>query len=251
LFQVQISHNLLQTQAMTEKTSQVTGSNFGSEFGPLSSNFDQVLERILRASSAKTDSDLGRALGITPQSVTGVRKRRQIPPSWIVTVACKYSVSADWLLFGESIQPAALPSATQPSLTLIHKVKARLSAGTGSLETSAEFDGLYAFRTEFLTRKGSVASMVLMDVFGESMSPAIEDGDTVLIDQSQTEIIPGRIYAVGMDEEVLVKFVDKTPGKYVLRSANERYEPTEVDLKREDLNVRIIGRVIWWCREAR
>lgn len=93
--------------------------------------------------------------------------------------------------------------------------------------------------------------MVLMEAVGDSMEPEIKAGDTILIDQSQTDIYAGAIYAIGMDEVVLVKFVDKVPGKYVLRSANERYEPIEVDLADESLNVRVIGRVIWWCREAR
>jgi len=134
---------------------------------------------------------------------------------------------------------------------MVPKVVARLSAGTGSLETSAEVKTRYAFRREWITAKGQPAKMVLMDVTGDSMQPDIWEGDVVLIDQAQTDILAGKIYAVGIDEEVLIKYIDKVPGKYILRSANKDYNPIEIDLRDESLNVRIIGRVVWWCREAR
>ncbi|GFK94753.1 HTH-type transcriptional regulator PrtR [Fundidesulfovibrio magnetotacticus] len=135
---------------------------------------------------------------------------------------------------------------------MIPKVKARLSAGGGSLETGDEVVGLYAFRTEFVKRKGNSREMVLMDVSGDSMEPEIKSGDTLLIDQSQRKIIAGCIYAVGMDEEVVVKVLEKAPGKLILRSYNTLFPAIEIDM-RGDLSdgVRIIGRVIWWCREAR
>lgn len=146
-----------------------------------------------------------------------------------------------------------MPGASSaPEIMLIPKVKARLSAGSGSLETSNDVVGFYGFRTSFLKRRGHPSSMVLMTVVGDSMDPEIKGGDTVLIDQSQNETIAGGIYAVGMDEEVVVKIVDKSPGKLILRSYNNVYSPLELDM-RGDLadNVRIIGRVLWWCREPR
>jgi len=93
--------------------------------------------------------------------------------------------------------------------------------------------------------------MVLMDIAGDSMEPDIRDRDMVLIDQAQQDAIPGAIYAIGVDDGVLIKYLDMKPGRLVLRSANKGYEPMEIDLKDESLNVRIIGRVVWWCREAR
>ncbi len=94
--------------------------------------------------------------------------------------------------------------------------------------------------------------MVLMEVVGDSMEPLLQQGDMVLLDQSQTDILPGGIYAVGIDDGIVVKSVDKAPGKLILRSRNERYQPLEIDL-RGDLadTVRVIGRVVWWCHEVR
>lgn len=84
------------------------------------------------------------------------------------------------------------------------------------------------------------------------MEPDICDGDTALIDRSQTEIIIGKIYAIGIDQEVVVKALDKEPGKLILVSKNPLKRPLEIDM-RGDLadQVRILGRVVWWCRKAK
>jgi phage repressor protein C with HTH and peptisase S24 domain len=57
---------------------------------------------------------------------------------------------------------------------------------------------------------------------------------------------------VGIEDTVVVKQVERLPGVLVLRSANPAYKSREIDM-RGDLaaTVRIIGRVIWWCHEAR
>lgn len=145
------------------------------------------------------------------------------------------------------MSPEAAPAM---GYTLVPKVKARLAAGTGSLETEGEVVGYYAFKTDFLRRKGRARKMVLMDVTGDSMEPVLLDRDAVLIDESQNEIISGGLYAVGIDSNVLVKYVDALPGKISFRSRNERYAPIEVDMNGDLADmVRIIGRVVWSCRE--
>jgi len=135
---------------------------------------------------------------------------------------------------------------------MVPKVTARLSAGGGSFESSAEVKGRYAFREDWLCSKGNPDDMVLMEVSGDSMEPELRDGDTVLINQGQMDVLAGKVYAVGIEDTVVVKQVERRPGALVLRSSNPAYAPVEIDL-RGDLadTVRIIGRVVWWCHEAR
>jgi phage repressor protein C with HTH and peptisase S24 domain len=222
----------------------------------------------MTALGAKNESALARSLEILPQSIAGAKKKRMIPPRWIEYAAEKYMINANWLFFGTGPVRQAIgapqggqdtttcPIQAGPSpdceLVMIPKVKTRLSAGGGSLETSGEVDGRYAFRADYINRKGSTKDMVLMDVAVDSMAPEIKDGDMVLIDQSQNQVVPGGIFAVGIDDDVVVKYVDRIPGKIVLISKNKDYAPIAVEL-RGDLaeSVRIIGRVLWWCREAK
>lgn len=135
-------------------------------------------------------------------------------------------------------------------LVMVPMVEARLSAGTGSFETGGEVLRHYAFRWDFLRRKGNPASMALLRVAGDSMQPLILNNDVVLIDQSQNEPVPGRIYAVGVEDMVYLKIVNAMPGRIILSSVNESYAPIEArtDEQLADL-VRIIGKAVWVGRE--
>jgi len=134
---------------------------------------------------------------------------------------------------------------------MIPKVRARLDAGHRNFEADTQIKNRYAFSSEWIRGKGQVGQMVLMDAAGDSMEPFIYDNDTVLIDQSQKDILTGKIYAVGIERTVVIKQIEMLPGKMILKSLNKEYVPIEVDLKEGVRNVRILGRVVWWCREAR
>ena len=149
------------------------------------------------------------------------------------------------------VEVAVAPDGVQT--VYIPRVEARLSAGTGSLEVSDNIKGYFGFRSDWLRRKGCPSQMVLMTVTGDSMRPTLENGDMALIYLAQTEVIAGGIYAVGLEDSVVVKRLERLPGKLVLVSDNRSaYAPRELDMTDESVNnsVRIIGRVLWWCREA-
>lgn len=215
--------------------------------------------RLLTASASKNDSELARALGIKPQSVNGARKRGEIPPAWIQSCAEKTGISSDWLFFGRGPMrlsdelPAQQPEKLRScdvDLILIPMVEARLSAGQGSLQTGGNSERSYAFRSDFLHRKGNPQDMVLMRVEGDSMQPEIMHNDVVLIDQSKTQIRLGRIFAVGFEEAIYLKRIDMLPGKVILKSANPAYPPVELDIRdQQGDSFRVIGQVLWSGRE--
>ena len=225
-------------------------------------SFSQTLARLMRALDAASEAELARALGITPQSVSGARKRGEVPPAWIQTCAAQTGVNAHWLFFGSG--PMRLPEAAEGELPSMQEdcdtelitvplAEARLSAGTGSLEVSSNSnEGGYAFRSDFLRRKGNPRRMVLMRVSGDSMVPEIFDNDLVLLDRGQTEISPGRLYAVGFEDAIYIKRIDKLPGKIILHSVNPAYPPQSLDLRGDCADqFWVIGRVLWSGREYR
>ena len=228
---------------------------------PEKTSFQAILTRLTQALGVSSDSDLGRALGITPQSVSGARKRGEIPPAWIQACAAQTGVNADWLFFGRGpmrlveADEGELPcaqDARDSELVIIPLAEARLSAGTGSMEVSAHQEGGYAFRSDFLRRKGNPRRMVLMRVSGDSMVPEIFDNDLVLLDRGQTDITPGRLYAVGFEDAIYIKRIDKLPGKVILHSVNPAYPPLTLDLRGDNAEqFRVIGRVLWSGREYR
>jgi phage repressor protein C with HTH and peptisase S24 domain len=70
----------------------------------------------------------------------------------------------------------------------------------------------------------------------------------VLIDQSKKEIYPGGIYALGLEDTIMVKQLDRRPDELVILSANSKYSP--IILRGDELEtVRIIGRVVGVWRD--
>lgn len=60
----------------------------------------QMLERMKTGAGIRSDSELGRLLGVSQQAVYNARAGNKIPDSWVRRVAERCNLSADWLLFG-------------------------------------------------------------------------------------------------------------------------------------------------------
>jgi phage repressor protein C with HTH and peptisase S24 domain len=149
--------------------------------------------------------------------------------------------------------------------SLVARVEQRLSAGGGSFaidETHVEEK--LAFSTRYLCSKVEDRSRVLLVfISGDSMSPIIQDGDLVLLDRSQTDVVKYNrlalhrnddhppIYAVREDSRFWLKHVDVVEKGHtlILRlvSANPAYTPIETSVS----DVEILGRVVWFCRDLK
>ena len=212
-------------------------------------NFKTFCKRAFEALGVDSQIDLAAALDLNRSAITQAKKKGVVPDKWLLILFSQYGVSPDWIETGTG--PVFLKvkktGLTQPEYMAIKKVKARLCAGDGSFETDEEVNNRYLFQSEWLKRKGQPDQMVLMEVFGNSMEPELKSGDTVLVDCSQNSIIPGLIYAVGIDDTIMIKRIEKHPGKLLLRSDNKEYEPMIVQ-EAEMNSLRIIGRIIWTCR---
>ncbi|MDE6735761.1 MAG: helix-turn-helix domain-containing protein [Desulfovibrio sp.] len=209
-----------------------------------------IFERLKMASGATSDQELAVKLGLSKQSIADARSRKTVPPAWIPKAALQFGVTTDWLFWGRTPQNTSQEQSGDVDLIRVPMVEARLSAGHGSLLVSGEVERSYAFRSDFLLRKGNPKSMVMMRVSGDSMQPEIMDNDVVLLDQSKTEIKAGRIFAVGFDDAIYCKRIDRVPGKIILKSVNPAYEPLEIDVRGQEADeFRVIGQVIWCGRE--
>lgn len=178
----------------------------------------------------------------------------------LISIAQKFSVEIQWLVEGkESTKVLAVGGVEAPKplgsnkccncedLFFVPRVRARLSAGHGSLLTEGEIVAKYSFHSKWLHSIGQPSKMVILFIDGNSMQPEVCDNDMVMIDQSQDDLRPGKIYAVGVDDTILVKYVDVEPGAVILRSKNQEYPPIRVTKDQKD-SIRILGRVIWSAR---
>lgn len=216
----------------------------------MSNNFNHFYERVSKATGISSLTDLADNLGIHRSAVSQARKKGAVPAGWLLHMLKHFGLNPDWLEKG--LGPEYLNAELDQEVVFhpVAKVEARLCAGAGSFEASSRIEDYYSFKKNWLRSKGRPDEMVLMDVFGNSMAPEIKDGDTVLVDQSQKGILAGAIYAVGIEDTIMVKRIEKHPQKLVLLSDNNEYAP--IYLSDEQLDrVRIIGKVLWICRELR
>lgn len=213
-------------------------------------SFESFLQRVFEATGITSQNELASALKVNRSAITQARNKNAIPDKWILKLFRSYGLNPDWIETGTGSTFIETSKDSDSKYKDIPKVKARLCAGGGSFEVGSEIEGYYAFRKDWLSAKGLINKMVLMDIFGNSMEPEIKDGDTILIDESQKDILAGAIYAVGIDDTIMVKRLEKHPNKLVLVSDNTDYSP--IYLKGNEMaSVRIIGKVVWICRELR
>lgn len=219
----------------------------------------QIIARMKEALGFHTQSALADELGVRRAAVSDAKRQNRIPAEWLLKLCRGRGLNPNWLETGQGdtyIRPAVVcevrggyGARSPEGYDFVPMVEAGFAAHGGGLETQPRVLALYAFRREWLLRKGRVESMRLVRVTGESMEPTLEDNDMVLVDLSRTDILVGRIYAVRMDNEIVVKRLEKKPGKLVLVSDNRAlYEPLEIDLG-EYVNVEVLGRVVWMARE--
>ncbi len=211
---------------------------------------DALIRRVYHATGISSQAELAKELGINRSGITHARNNNRIPDKWIVKLYKNFGFNPEWLESGIGKTFIHTESSGDVEFKNIPKVAARLSAGTGSFEIDDNITDYFSFQTKWLAGKGAANHMVSMEVFGQSMEPVIKEGDSVLIDQSQNNIIAGAIYAVGVDDTILIKRLEKHPDKLVLSSDNKDYEPIYIR-KEETGKVKIIGKVIWSCREYR
>lgn len=101
------------------------------------------------------------------------------------------------------------------------------------------------FRRESLSRRNINADgAMVITVQGRSMRDALDDGDTIMFDQTKRDLIDGEIYVIEIDDETMVKrLFRRTGGKVVIHSDNSEFKPYEIEIT--DPSFRILGRMVW------
>jgi phage repressor protein C with HTH and peptisase S24 domain len=131
----------------------------------------------------------------------------------------------------------------------LQHLDAYLSAGNGgpSVEAVERTDKSTPFRSDWLRSQGwNPHTHFTMRCKGDSMEPTIQDGAPVVIDTSDAgrRVQTGRIYALSIDGELLLKRLDKLPGG-VLRVRSDNSAPMYAPFELSEAAVAIIGRAVW------
>ena len=133
----------------------------------------------------------------------------------------------------------------------IPRYNVKVAAGHGYIAEDEKPRFTMAFRKYWIRvhLRTDPKSLSVVKVAGDSMEGILFDGDNVLVDHSRNQ--PGNgLYVLRIGEELIVKRTQTLPGNYLLvSSANEAYQPFELNLADETSGVELIGKVVWFGRQ--
>lgn len=154
----------------------------------------------------------------------------------------KYSIDAPTRLEANAVGLAS----TDSEFVLVPYYDVHASAGHGQFIASQPAVRHYAFDRQWLAIQIGIPShrLALIPVSGNSMEPVLVDGDLVLIDRGDIEVLREGVYVFEVDDGLFVKRLSLRGDKLVIVSANHDYPIQEVSTLRDNPTFRLHGRVI-------
>lgn len=204
-------------------------------------DFSTFFERIKQATPIQNQSQLAQELGLGRAAISLAKHKNVIPSKWIFSLSRKYDLNVDWLATGSG---AVTPpdDASQTSAGIKHILPRLNSNGSPVVKAEARMED--TLPAPWLATEVTSSHLALMTMPGNCMEPEIKPGDRLLIDLEENQSYSDCIYAIGIDEHILVRRIEKMPGQIVLRCDNPHAK--DVVLKQEDdPSLIILGRIIW------
>ena len=147
-----------------------------------------------------------------------------------------------------SIKPVLDKSDLDNHDIMINVYNLKLSAGNGSVVPEfIETDKQLSFSLDWIERKNYKSEKLkLMKVTGDSMSESFNDGDMVLVNTEQDNIIDGKVYALMVGEDAKIKRLKRmfNGGLEIISDNKSGLYDTEIIKPEEMQYIFIIGRVV-------
>lgn len=116
-------------------------------------------------------------------------------------------------------------------------------AGDDDIDLVGEIAFTFAWlRKRFAAGGGSLASI---EVQGHGMAPALEDGDTVIIDTAATRVDRTGWYVIRLRGTRVIKHIKVRLDESLLASNDAFGRDTEVVESTEAERLQVVGRVVW------
>lgn len=110
-----------------------------------------------------------------------------------------------------------------PSMTQIMRVRIKVQAGITGFQVEPEhYDGeTQGVPTKWILKEGlSRDALVSTTVRGESMEPALYDGDVIVVNTADKHLVSGSVYVINYEGEAVVKRMVRDAGQWWLTSDN-------------------------------
>ncbi|WP_243544858.1 LexA family transcriptional regulator [Pseudodesulfovibrio tunisiensis] len=217
--------------------------------------FEEVLDRIKKATGARTQVQLAEVLDVRQSSISDAKRRCSIPAEWFLKLYRSHGLSPDWLHDGA--EPVYLNSskAKVPADTVLRETpspygrmnsRGRVVAVSTMAGADTESEVWEPKHIEELSIPESfcLPNLHIVKVDSASMEPVIQRGAFVGIDPDQKDHPDGDLCAVYFPHQGLtIRRVYLQGDQFMLKAENEKY--TDLTIPAEEMAQRTVGRVVW------
>ncbi len=229
---------------------------------------EEIGARVLRRRKELgwSQEELARRVGYSGQSaIREIEAGKVRKPGKLLELAESLAVRPEWLAHGQGemglqvVRGAAhqqgyvlqeeVASFMAAHFTLVPRYAVQASAGPGLEVHSEQIVDHLAFKTEWLRAAMGLDphKLALITARGDSMEPAIGDGDLLLLDMREIRTLDPSIYVVRMDQSLVAKRLQRLlDGRIRIQSDNPLYSAEEV----YPHEVQILGRIVWIGRKV-
>ncbi|WP_413113845.1 LexA family transcriptional regulator [Thaumasiovibrio sp. DFM-14] len=195
------------------------------------STVDEQISELKKLTSTAKNTDLSKALGVSPSTIQTWRMRGKIPED----------------IFIKAKRLAETGVMTPKGYIALQLFDIEVSAGHGALIEREEESSAMVFSERFIRHElgFNPSNIFLMPIRGDSMSPTLKNQCVVMVNRVDGFSTDG-VYVFRYDGQLMVKRLQFLPSGIKVVSDNTAYEAWELskgDLKGADFE--IIGEVVW------
>lgn len=207
-------------------------------------------ERIRLVRENQSRDEFSATVGVSRNTLMRYERGERRPDADFLRRVCEhYPVDPAWLLLGQAEADHPIPAVEDPfseDFALVPLYSVEVSAGHGAAIDQERPAARLAFRRDWLKEIGLQENKIAtVTASGDSMEPTIHDGDVLLLDTTQRQVIKDAIYVVRQDRLLYVKRLQRLyDGSIRIGSDNPAYTH-EIVPKRDLPFLEIIGRVVW------
>lgn len=217
--------------------------------------FEEALERIKKATGARTQVQLAEVLDVRQSSISDAKRRCSIPADWFLKLYRSHGLDPDWL--SEGVEPVYINAdkAKVPADTLLREAptpygkmnsRGRVVPVSTMAGLNKEADEWEPKSIEELSVPESFCrpKLTVVKIDSASMEPVIARGAFVGIDRDQKEHPDGDLCAVHFPHQGLtVRRVFHQGDSFLLKADNEKY--SDLTIPAAEMDARTVGRVVW------
>lgn len=217
--------------------------------------FEEAMERIKKATGARTQVQLAEVLEVRQSSISDAKRRCSVPSDWFLKLYRSHGLNPNWLSDGQEPVYLNASRGAVAAENLLRETPAaygRANARGRVVQVSTMAGGsadhaVWAPQpTEDLSIPESFfrPELAVLRVDAAGMEPLILRGAFVGVDMSQRQHPDGDLCAVHFPHQgLLIRRVFYQDGQFVLRAEEKSH--ADLHVPAAEMAARTLGRVIW------